>query len=376
MKRRLWIAASVIALGLATATAATIVQAPNLTAHPGPDGNQPPESVAAAKRPVLVATAQSSQSTDTVRLPGIIAAATEETRAFQVGGRLRGRLVSLGDVVRKGDILARLDDSDFRLALEAAGAEQVAARAALDKARISLGRFTSLQSGGWVSTRAFDDAEVAYEEARSRLERAERAVLLARNNRAYTTIRADADGVVTREFAETGQIVAPGQPILQIAWNVGREAIAAVPERLVTDIRDRKAVVELWSQEGTEIPARLIELSPIADPLSRTFEARYKLESALVAQGLGMSATINLIRQDLIETSEVPLSALHYGDEGPSVWTVSAEGRIENRPVTVAGFGFETARIASGISEGERVVVIGGHKLTPGEVVRTIEDGE
>ena len=88
-----------------------------------------------------------------------------------------------------------------------------------------------------------------------------------------------------------------------------------------------------------------------------------------------MSATIKLIRQDLTEISEVPLSALHYGDDGASVWTVSAEGRIEHRPVTVAGLGFETARIASGISEGERVVVIGGHKLTPGEVVRIVEDG-
>ena len=350
MKRLLWIAAAVLALGLAAATAATIVKIPNLTAHPGPDGSQPPESGAAAKRPVLVMTAQSSRSTNTVRLPGIIAAATEETRAFQVGGRLHERLVSLGDVVRKDDVLARLDDSDFRLALESAEAEHAAALAAFDKARTSLSRVTSLQSDGWVSTRASDDAVVAFEEARSRLERAERTVLQARNNRAYTTIRADADGLVTRELAETGQIVAPGQPILRIARNVGREAIVALPEGLVADIRDRKAVVELWSQEGVEVPARLIELSPIADPLSRTFEARYRLESVLDIPGLGMSATIKLIRQDLTEISEVPLSALHYGDDGPSVWTVSAEGRIEHRPVTVAGLGFETARIASGIS--------------------------
>lgn len=373
MTRQLWIATSVLALGLAGAGATGIGHFEASFAGRGLEGTQRSEESATEGRPVLVMTAQSDRSTNTVRLPGVIAAATEETRAFQVAGRLHERFVSLGDSVRKGDVLARLDDNDFRLALESAEAEHTAARAAFDKAGVSLRRVTSLQSDGWVSTRAFEETSVAFEEARSRVERAERAVLLARNNLTYATIRADADGVVTREFAEVGQVVASGQPILRIARKFGREAIVAVPEVLLTDIRDRRATVELWSQEGTEVAARLVELSPIADPLSRTFEARYRLETQQDAPALGMSATIRLTRPDAATSTKVPLSALHYGDGGASVWTVDLDGRIERRHVSVAVLGSETVRIESGLTEGDRVVVIGGHKLTEGLRVRTIE---
>lgn len=373
MTRQLWIATSVLALGLAGAGATGIGHFEASFAGRGLEGTQRSEESATEGRPVLVMTAQSDRSTNTVRLPGVIAAATEETRAFQVAGRLHERFVSLGDSVRKGDVLARLDDNDFRLALESAEAEHTAARAAFDKAGVSLRRVTSLQSDGWVSTRAFEETSVAFEEARSRVERAERAVLLARNNLTYATIRADADGVVTREFAEVGQVVASGQPILRIARKFGREAIVAVPEVLLTDIRDRRATVELWSQEGTEVAARLVELSPIADPLSRTFEARYRLETQQDVPALGMSATIRLTRPDAATSTKVPLSALHYGDDGASVWTVALDGRIERRHVSVAVLGSETVRIESGLTEGDRVVVIGGHKLTEGLRVRTIE---
>lgn len=373
MTRQLWIATSVLALGLAGAGATGIGHFEASFAGRGLEGTQRSEESATEGRPVLVMTAQSDRSTNTVRLPGVIAAATEETRAFQVAGRLHERFVSLGDSVRKGDVLARLDDNDFRLALESAEAEHTAARAAFDKAGVSLRRVTSLQSDGWVSTRAFEETSVAFEEARSRVERAERAVLLARNNLTYATIRADADGVVTREFAEVGQVVASGQPILRIARKFGREAIVAVPEVLLTDIRDRRATVELWSQEGTEVAARLVELSPIADPLSRTFEARYRLETQQDVPALGMSATIRLTRPDAATSTKVPLSALHYGDGGASVWTVDLDGRIERRHVSVAVLGSETVRIESGLTEGDRVVVIGGHKLTEGLRVRTIE---
>lgn len=373
MKRTFWIATSIIALGFAGAAATRTDELHDIAARTGPNPLQTTQQEHDNRRPVLVMTVRASRGANALSLPGVIAARTEETRAFQVGGRLVERRVSLGDIVRKGEILARLDDSDFRLALEAAEAERAAATAAFDKARVDLGRITSLESGGWASNRASDDAEIAFEEARARLERARRAEMLARNQLDYATIRADAGGVVTREFAEAGQVIAPGQPILRIARDAGREAIVAVPEARLSDIRDRRAVVELWSQDGTEIPARLVELSPVADPVTRTFEARYRLDDITVPPALGMSVTVRLTGRDPAETTEIPLSAMHYGAEGPSVWAVTKTGRLETRPVSVAGIGAKTVRIGSGLRDGERIVVIGTHKLSAGETVRPIQ---
>lgn len=369
MKHSLWIATSLIALGFAGAAA---TRTDDFAARMGLNHAQQTKQGQLTKRAVLVKTVQSDRSTSAISLPGVIAAGTEETRAFQVGGRLLERRVSLGDPVRRGDMLARLDDSDLRLGLEAAEAERAAAATAFDKAKESLGRVVSLQSDGWASIRASDDAQVAFEEARGRLERSQRTEMLARNNLDYATIRADADGVVTREFAEAGQVVAPGQPIIRIAQDASRQAIVAVPEGLLADIYDRRAVVELWSQDGVENPASLVELSPIADPVTRTFEARYRLEDG-AHPALGMSATIRLTKPYTAVTTEVPFSALHYGADGPTVWTVGADGRLERRSVAIASIGAETVQIASGIRDGERIVVIGTHKLSAGETVRTIQ---
>lgn len=373
MKRTLLIASSLVALAVTGAGLSGIGGPEWMTASAGLGSPPASEDAGPVRRPVLVATVRADRSESVVSLPAVIAPATEETRAFQVNGRLVERLVSLGDIVRRGDVLARLDDSDFQLALQAAEAERAAARAAHEKARLALDRVRSLQTGGWVSTRASDDAEVAFEEARGRFEQARRAVNLARNALDHAVISADADGVVTREFAEPGQVVAPGQPILGIARDAGREAIMAVPEGLVADLRTRRAVVAIWSEDSRVIPARLVELSPIADPVTRTFEARYRLDGHGAAPALGMSATVRLTRTEDTATTEVPLSALSFDAQGPSVWAVDEEGRTERRPVAIVGIGTDTARIASGLSDGERIVVIGVHKIRAGETVRAIQ---
>ena len=372
MKRSLWIATSILALGVAGAAATRTDDIRGIAAQMGLESKPQAEQVDKIVRPVLVTTVRTHPSTSEISLPGVIAAATEETRAFQVGGRLLERRVSLGDHVKEGDVLARLDASDLGLAVEAAHAEQVAAAAALETAKVHLARVSSLKSDGWASNRTSDDAVVAFEEARGRFERAQRAEMLARNNLDYSTIRADADGVVTREFAEAGQVISPGQPIVRIAEDEGREVIVAVPESALADIRDRSASVELWSDRRVALAARLVELSPIADPVSRTFEARFQIQGE-TRPALGLSATIRLSKPDTTKSTEIPLSALLVGDDGPAVWAV-ADGRLESRPVTVASMGAEKVRISSGLRDGEQIVVIGTHKLSAGETVRAIQD--
>ena len=149
--------------------------------------------------------------------------------------------------------------------------------------------------------------------------------------------------------------------------------MVAIPEAMLAEARGAAASVELWSEPGRAIPAELRQLSPVADSATRTFEARYTLAADGAAPALGMSVTVSLAGPASGREVELPLSALLDTGAGPAVWVVGADGRLAARPVTVGGFGGGTARIEAGLAEGERVVVLGAHKLEAGERVRPVE---
>jgi RND family efflux transporter MFP subunit len=370
MRTGLWMATAVV--GLATAGAAALApallqqsEAKELPATGGP--------VAQAARVVMVTTARLEPERAVRHLPGFVAARTEADLAFRVGGKLLSRGVSVGDRVAAGDVVATLDETDLRLQLEAAEAERAAARIALDKAEINLARVSSLESRGWASDQASDVETVAVEEARARLLQAQRNADLARNQLDYATLHADADGVVTDTMVEAGQVLAAGQPVVRVARTGEREAVVAIPEATVAELRGAEAVVELWSETGRRIPARLRELSPVADPATRTFEARYTLEDPGEAAALGMSVTVTLAQPAAAASTALPLSALLDSGSGPVVWVVGADGRLAARAVAVADYDGGSARIAGGLEDGDRVVILGAHKLQAGEAVRAVE---
>jgi RND family efflux transporter MFP subunit len=360
-------AAAVAALG---AGAAALVLSTELTHRLA--AKEVPEAPAQAPRVVMVSTARFAPERAMRQLPGTIEARTEADLAFRVGGKLLTRAVEVGAAVRAGDVVARLDETDLRLQLEAAEAEHAAAGIALEKAEINLARVASLESKGWASDQASDIETVAVEEARARLLRAERNAELAQNQLGYATLRADADGVVTDTMAEAGQVLGPGQPVVRVARDEGREAVVAIPEAMLAELRGAEAAVELWSEPGRRVPATLRELSPVADDGTRTFQARYALPEGETA-ALGMSVTVWLTGAGRGATAALPLSALYDTGDGPAVWVVGADGRLAARPVTVAGYEAGSARIADGLAEGDRVVVLGAHKLEAGEAVRPVE---
>jgi RND family efflux transporter MFP subunit len=369
MRTGFWIATTVVGLGAAAA-----LVAPQALRQLEASAAAPADQPAPAPRTVLVTTARLLPDRVERHLPGIIAARIEADLAFRVGGKVLERHVSVGDAVKAGDVVATLDDTDLRLQLETAEAEQAAARIALDKAQINLDRVDTLKAKGWATGQASDLETVTVEEARARLLGAGRNVDLARNALSYATLRAGADGIITATMAEPGQVLAAGQPMARIAHAGEREAVVAIPEAMLAEVRDARASVELWSEPGRAIPAELRQLSPVADSATRTFEARYTLAGDDAA-ALGMSVTVSLAAPASGPAVELPLSALLDTGGGPAVWVVGDDGRLASRPVTVAAFGGEAARIAAGLAEGDRVVVLGAHKLEAGAPVRAVENG-
>ncbi|MET0527211.1 MAG: efflux RND transporter periplasmic adaptor subunit, partial [Microvirga sp.] len=215
--------------------------------------------------------------------------------------------------------------------------------------------------------------QAAAEEARGRSARAERALMLAENALSYATLTADLDGVVTATQIEPGQVVDTDKVAIRIARLSEKEAVIAVPEAQIEAVRTGVATVSLWSNPDKRYEATLRELSPSADPATRTYLARFSIPAADKPVQFGMTATITIGEAAAAEVARLPLSALHNQGGGPAVWVVDTDERPVLRPVTVAAYQSRDVLITQGVSDGDRVVIMGAQKLDPGQRVRIVE---
>jgi RND family efflux transporter MFP subunit len=325
------------------------------------------------ERPVQVQRVQYEANAASREFVGTVRARYETDLGFRVGGKIVARVVNVGDRVRAGDVIARLDPQDLTLQVESAEAELAAATSNLTQAAADLQRYTTLKSRGYAAVADFDRKQAANDEAEGRLTRAQRALELARNQLAYAELKSDADAVVTATPAEPGQVVAVGQPVARLARLGEKEAIVALPEAWLAEAQQAKATVRLWSDRDRVFQARLRELSPQADPATRTFAARFTIIDADDTVAFGMTATVNLTGERDASVARLPLAAVINRGTGPWVYIVDESGKLGQRPVTVASFTSDVALVTSGVSDGERVVTLGAQKLEPGLKVRTVE---
>jgi RND family efflux transporter MFP subunit len=302
---------------------------------------------------------------------GTVRPRTESDLAFRVGGKVAERFVQVGESVKAGQPLARLDETDLRLQMEQAEAEVGAATASLNQAEAEERRVTTLRKEGWSTASAFDRQRAAVEEARGRLNRAERALSLARNSLDYAVLRAGADGVITATIIEPGQVLAQGQLAMRLAMLDAREAVVAVPEAMIERARNGKAAVSLWSEPGKSYEAKLRELSPSADPATRTYQARFTIEGAPTDLEFGLTATVTISDHEQESIARLPLSALYNQGQGPQLFVVDPkDGSLSLKNVQVLAYETRDVLVSAGLSVGDMVVTLGVQKLDLGQRVR------
>jgi RND family efflux transporter MFP subunit len=325
-------------------------------------------------RPVLVQKVSMQPTRATRVLVGTLRARVEADQGFRISGKVAERLVQAGDRVKKGQVLARLDASDLSLQRETAEAELAAAKASERSASAELGRVTELRQKGWSTEQILDRQRAALEEATGRRLRAEGSVELARNAQSYAELRAEADGIVLAAQAEPGQVVAAGQAILRVARDGDREAQVAVPERDLDDLPKARAEAALWTDPNQSHRALLRELSPNADPATRTFQARFSLPDLAPDAPLGMTVTLNLSPAEETRLARVPLSAILNEGKGSEVYVVNGNGELKRKAIEIRKLEARDALVAGGLNEGDQVVILGIHTLKPGQRVRAVTE--
>lgn len=319
-------------------------------------------------------------TTPTRQLSAVLAPRVETELGFRTGGLLVERTVDLGQSVRRGQPLARLDPADLRLAVQAAAEQFNAAETDAVQSASDAARFARLLADGSIASADVERQRARADAAAARLEQARSQLEVTRNRLRYTTLAAPFDGVVTAVRAQRGQVIGEGQPVITLARTGEVEVVVDVPEQLVGALRQHRAEARLADEPGAPAVAlALREVAASAHPVSRSFAARYNLSDAAALPAdwqLGRSVALSLSPEPTeagIETGiELPLSALVDDGRDTGVWTVDAlDGRLQRLPVQVRAYGASTVRV-TGVPAGALVVSVGAHKLDAGLRVRPV----
>jgi len=322
-------------------------------------------------RPVKVFVVEETQLTNDIVLSGEINAAQTVTAAFRIAGRVTERPVNVGDHVKAGQLIARLEPTTEQNALKAAEAALAAARGEVTTTRSAFERSDRLMSQGFTTRTRFDQAVKDLEAADARLESAAAQVKLAQDRVGFTELRADTDGVVSARNVEVGQTVQPGQAVVELARQNGRDAVFDVSAQVLrAGTSDARIQVSLVDAPNVTAIGRVREVSPEADPVTRTFKVRVGLIDPPEAMRLGSTVKGRLELQSK-ELISIPASALTQSGSQPAVWVVDpSTSTVTLRVVDILRFDPGCVNVSQGLLPSDVIVSAGAQALHPGQKVQ------
>ena len=322
--------------------------------------------------PFVMVTQPNSSYNNQKSYAGDVQARQQTALAFRVAGQIIERYVDVGDQVKVGQILAKLDVKDAQLQLNAANAQLESAQSAAKNAEDELKRFKQLLPMNAVSRSQYDAVDNQYKAALSNLKQAQSNYDVSRNQTGYNQLVANKNGVITARNIEVGQVVAAGQAAYQMAISGDREVVIGVPEQAISEIKvGQSAWVTLWSKPEDKFAAYVREISPAADQ-SRTFSVKVALREGNAAIQLGQSARV-FFSNTQHNILSVPLSSVSANDQQAYVWVVKPDQTIRKVSVTLGAYGRDSVPVLSGLNAEDYVVIGGVHLLREKQKIQPID---
>jgi multidrug efflux system membrane fusion protein len=307
--------------------------------------------------------------------PGRVQARYQTELSFQVEGRLIERLVEVGDVVQKGDLIAVLDAKDYALSNESYSNKKKAAEADLQRAQRDLARAKELRQKKFIGQSELDKAinieRAAYAELNvMKAEYAQRV-----NQHGYTQLLAPADGVVISLSKEVGDVVAPGAAIAMFAWKDGWEFVTAVAEKEINQLSTGQSVsVTLWAYDDKKYAASVREISPSSNFNSPSYKVKLSFKEQPNGVKLGMTGHALFALKEK-RMGLLPTSAIVMKDGQKVVMTVDATTKQVHAQEVILGEPLaDHVSIVNGLKDGQWVVIAGANKIEDGHTVRVLTD--
>jgi RND family efflux transporter MFP subunit len=324
----------------------------------------------------LVTVVANAPATTEFTYSGEVKAQTESMLGFRVPGKLKSRLIDLGQRVGKGDELANLDNTDYNLSAVSAGAQRDAAVSQFDLAKADLARFTDLASQGFIGQAQLQRYQVSLNMAASQLTSASAGASAQKNQLGYTSLRAPSAGVITGVDADVGQVVSAGVVVIRLAHDGARDVQFVVPQQRLSTVALGQVVQVSSLALGVQASAKVVDVAASADPITRTYVVKVRL-SADAQWPLGSSALVQLVSTQASTlapqhagASLLPSNAVWLDGAASSVWVLNPETmRVVATAVTVVQV-LNDGLLVSGLQAGQEVVSAGTHALTPNQVVK------
>jgi RND family efflux transporter MFP subunit len=328
-------------------------------------------------RPVRTMVVDPKPVEDDRRAVGEVRPRYESEHGFRIAGKVIARAVDVGVAVKKGDLLARLDEQDYRNKRKSAEADVGAAHAVLTEAQSTEDRLRQLLATGTTTRANYDGALKNLRSAEAKLESARAALDLAKDQLSYSELRAEFDGIVTAVGAEAGQVVEAGRMVVRLAQRGEKDAVFAIAETAFGNRRVEsehpEIVVLLLSDPGVSAEGVVREISPVADPATRTYQVKVTLKDPPEQMRFGGSV-VGRLKASTMPVVVLPGSALFDRGGRPAVWVFDPEnGLVVLKPVVVARYEADRVVVGDGLAKGDIVVTAGVNRLRENQKVRLAE---
>jgi RND family efflux transporter MFP subunit len=317
--------------------------------------------------------------------PGRAKAGLEVNMSFRVAGPLIVFPVSVGDEVKAGDMVARIDPVDYETAVRTLQGQLEREQAVAKRARADVTRNERIQKHdpGAISQAAIDRSRQALDSADASVRSLRASVKTARDQLSYTELKAPFGGVVVETYAENFETVIARQPILRLLNPESIEFVIYVPENQIgLAPYVESIVVKFDALPGIEVPAEVKEIGKEASQATRTYPATLVMNQPPGAEILpGMAGKAYIVGRPPMEHEgvgiEIPATAVFTGDEPKKsyVWVIDETSKtLSRREVEIGGLGRFGTRVKAGLEPGELIVIKGVHSVADGQQVRILDD--
>jgi RND family efflux transporter MFP subunit len=330
-----------------------------------------PAPVVRAVRSIVV---EKREIGDPILLTGHLRARDEVSLAFRLSGKLIERTLDVGDKIKAGQTVARLDDQIERNGRNAAQANLVAMQAVVEQSEASEKRMRDLLPKNAVSHDAYEVVLRQLKTARAQVDAAQANLKSADDQLGYTELKAEADGVITKKGAEPGEVVQAGRMILTVARDGGRDAVFDMPAQLIRDGLSSRQEVELWLADNQNITAtgKIREISPQADPVTRNYQVKVEVVDPPAGMFLG-ATVVGRLKLQVAPLIEIPSSALTMLENKPAAWVIDVKDpRVHRREIKIARYTPGSVIVTDGLQAGERIVTAGVQELHEGQEVKLL----
>ncbi len=326
----------------------------------------------AAPRPVWVMKVGASGQQTSGSYTGEVRSRYESTIGFRIGGKITAREVNVGDMIKKGQLIARLDPNDTQLNAQAASAEVQTAQANLALAKSELARREQLYQKQFISRSALESYETQVKTSQARVAQAQSQAAVSQHQTAYTQLFADRAGVIGMIQAEPGQVVAAGQTVAQIYDLQTLEIQISVPEKTIDALKIGDMAEVRLNESAQAYSGRIREISPAANSQTHAFDLRIQLLNTDQRIKLGMTADVTFSQANTTQKIIVPSTAVTQADKQAAVWVIDPQHKVHKRIVTTGPLSEQGIEITSGLQAGETIATIGVHTLTEGLQVQAV----